>query len=116
MSQPLMILDVAPAGGNDPPSLFRSSSMLQLGFPWHPGSALVPPASLPLPPSLAARWKFHLAPTVGGSSSIIHAFSSMFVHLPLVPAWLCLRCWRKWSARKNFLLELHSLNLWMSCR
>ena len=35
----------------------------------------------------------------GGSSSIMQAFSSMLVHLPLVPAWLCLRCWRKWSAR-----------------
>jgi len=32
---------------------------------------------------------------VGGSSSNIHAFSSMFVHFPLVPAWECFRCWRK---------------------
>lgn len=31
----------------------------------------------------------------GGSSSSMHAFSSMLVHFPLVPAWLCLRCWRK---------------------
>lgn len=35
----------------------------------------------------------------GGSSSIMQALSSMLVHLPLVPAWLCFRCWRKWSAR-----------------
>lgn len=43
------------------------------------------------------------SPTLGvllsGSSSFMHAFSSMFVHFPLVPAWLCFRCWRKWSAR-----------------
>lgn len=31
----------------------------------------------------------------GGSSSIMQALSSMLVHLPLVPAWLCFRCWRK---------------------
>lgn len=51
-----------------------------------------------------------------GSSSNMHAFSSMFVHFPLDPAWLCLRCCRKWSARKNFLLLLHSLNLWSVIR
>ena len=27
-----------------------------------------------------------------GGSSFIHAFSSMLVHFPLVPAWLCFRC------------------------
>lgn len=47
----------------------------------------------------------------GGGSSFMQAFSSMLVHLPLVPWWLCLRCWRKWSARKNFLDWLHSPNL-----
>lgn len=31
----------------------------------------------------------------GGGSSFIHAFSSMFVHFPLVPAWLCFKCCRK---------------------
>lgn len=31
----------------------------------------------------------------GGASSFMHAFSRMFVHFPLVPAWLCFRCWRK---------------------
>lgn len=31
----------------------------------------------------------------GGSSSIMQAFSSRLVHFPLVPAWLCFRCWRK---------------------
>lgn len=41
----------------------------------------------------------------------MHAVSSMFVHFPLVPAWLCFRCCRKWSARKNFLVWLHSPNL-----
>lgn len=29
---------------------------------------------------------------IGGGSSFIHAFSSMLVHFPLVPAWLCFRC------------------------
>jgi len=52
----------------------------------------------------------------GGSSFSMHAVSSMLVHLPLVPAWLCLRCCLKWSARKNFLLELHSRNLCTSCK
>jgi hypothetical protein len=51
-----------------------------------------------------------------GSSSNIQAFSSMLVHFPLVPAWLCLRCCLKWSALKNFLDELHSRNLCTSCR
>lgn len=53
----------------------------------------------------------------GGGSSLMHAFSSMLVHLPLVPAWLCFRCCRKWSARKNFLAWLHSPNLctWFKC-
>lgn len=31
----------------------------------------------------------------GGNSSRRHTVSSMFVHLPLCPAWLCLRCCRK---------------------
>jgi hypothetical protein len=31
----------------------------------------------------------------GTGSSLMHAFSSMFVHFPLVPAWLCFKCWRK---------------------
>lgn len=31
----------------------------------------------------------------GSGSSFMHEFSSMFVHLPLVPAWLCFRCCRK---------------------
>ena len=44
----------------------------------------------------------------GSGSSFMQAFSSMLVHLPLVPAWLCFRCWRKWSARKNFFALLHS--------
>lgn len=47
----------------------------------------------------------------GGCSSFIHAFSRILVHLPLLPAWLCFRCWRKWSARKNFFALLHSPNL-----
>lgn len=29
---------------------------------------------------------------IGGGSSFIHAFSSILVHFPLVPAWLCFRC------------------------
>lgn len=41
-------------------------------------------------------------PIIGGSS-FMHAASSWFVHFPLVPAWLCFKCCRKWSARKNFL-------------
>lgn len=28
----------------------------------------------------------------GGASSFMHAFSRMFVHFPLVPAWLCFKC------------------------
>lgn len=31
-------------------------------------------------------------------SGNMQAFSSTLVHLPLVPAWLCFRCCRKWSA------------------
>lgn len=52
-----------------------------------------------------------LAIGTGGCSSRMQAASSMFVHFPLVPAWECLRCCRKWSARKNFLFWVHSLNL-----
>lgn len=29
---------------------------------------------------------------IGGGSSFIQAFSSILVHFPLVPAWLCFRC------------------------
>lgn len=59
------------------------------------GSTLLQPL---IPPSLPK--KLHLANHLpggggGGSSSIMHAFSSMLVHFPLVPAWLCFRCWRK---------------------
>jgi hypothetical protein len=43
----------------------------------------------------------------GGGSSFIQAFSNMFVHFPLVPAWLCFRCCLKWSALQNFFEELH---------
>lgn len=43
--------------------------------------ALLPPGSLAVP---------ILAST--GGSSFMQAFSSILVHLPLVPAWLCLRC------------------------
>lgn len=35
----------------------------------------------------------------GGASSFMQTFSRIFVHFPLVPAWLCFKCWRKWSAR-----------------
>lgn len=52
----------------------------------------------------------------GSGSSFMHAFSSMLVHLPLVPAWLCFRCCLKWSALKNFFAWLHSLNLCISCK
>lgn len=31
----------------------------------------------------------------GGGSSFMHEFSSMLVHFPLVPAWLCFKCCRK---------------------
>lgn len=47
----------------------------------------------------------------GGCSSFMQAFSKILVHFPLVPAWLCFRCCRKWSARKNFFALLHSPNL-----
>jgi hypothetical protein len=47
---------------------------------------------------IVVRWRVPYRGT-GGSSSSMHAFSNILVHLPLVPAWLCLRCWRKWSAR-----------------
>lgn len=59
--------------------------------PWL--SAWAFPASRSPPPAFPPG--FHLGGATGGSSSIMHAFSSMLVHLPLVPAWLCLRCWRK---------------------
>lgn len=52
----------------------------------------------------------------GKGSSLMQAFSSMFVHFPLVPAWLCLRCCLKWSARKNFFAWLHSPNLCTSVK
>jgi hypothetical protein len=51
-------------------------------------------------------------PIRDGSASNTQAFSSWFVHLPLLPACECLRCWRKWSALKNLLVLLHSRNLW----
>lgn len=61
---------------------------------------------------LAQAGLLHLgAGATGGSSSIMQAFSSRLVHFPLAPAWLCLRCCRKWSARKNFLDKLHWRNL-----
>lgn len=75
---------VGPPAGSAPAVLFdRDADGGEDGFP--PG---------PLPPCSPM-----LGVLLSGSSSFIHAFSSMFVHFPLVPAWLCFRCWRKWSAR-----------------
>ena len=54
---------------------------------------------------------YPLAPEAHDCSSFMQAFSKILVHFPLVPAWLCFRCCRKWSARKNFLALLHSPNL-----
>lgn len=48
---------------------------------------------------------------MGRGSFFMQAVSRMFVQLPIVSAWVYLRCWRKWSARKNFFDWLHSLNL-----
>ena len=52
----------------------------------------------------------------GSGSSFIQAFSNIFVHFPLVPAWLCFKCCLKWSALKNFFAWLHSPNLCISCK
>ena len=51
------------------------------------------PEGLFLEKKMCRSVEFHLG--VGGSSSIMQAVSSMLVHFPLDPWWLCLRCWRK---------------------
>jgi hypothetical protein len=47
----------------------------------------------------------------GSDLFLTQAFSNMLVHLPLVAALLCFRFYRKWIARKNFLVRWHSPNL-----
>lgn len=56
-------------------SIAKASSILSRSMQCHP------PAAEPTDTHLGVK-----------SSSIMHAFSSMFVHFPLDPAWLCLRC------------------------